>query len=254
MPFRQFHKLKAFAYSKKAQEAYHSAKRYTVFFFNVIGVMIYGATIYVLDALNNLRIQARKEPFIALAALATIVYAVFAYAQWQVMGGQLAIMRSQLAVTKSQLQARMKRELGIDAVAENGIITGWRLTPVWENVGATEAINFVGWNALNVFRPDVPQDFDFLHAKPPDRVPVTVENGQTILQATIRISVTDATDAIAGHAKIIAWGYGEYLDIFFPDTPMHHKHWCVELLPLKRGNEIRFSEPIIYKQECNQSD
>jgi hypothetical protein len=45
---------------------------------------------------NNLRLRAREEPFIALAALATIIYAVFAYNQWQVMSGQLRVMSGQL--------------------------------------------------------------------------------------------------------------------------------------------------------------
>ena len=173
--------------------------------------------------------------------------------QADIMRDQLGVMKSELAIAKNHLQARMTRELAIENAMENGVIVGWRFTPVWQNIGATEARGFIGWNVLNVFKPDVPENFDFLHANPPDRVPITVDPRQTTLQATRRVSVNDATDAIAGQAVIIAWGYGEFRDIF-PDTPTHHRHWCVKLLPFRRGNAIVFSDPIIYKQECNQSD
>jgi hypothetical protein len=180
-------------------------------------------------------------------------------AQQSIMHSQLEIMTNELVLGKSLLQARLKRELKIERVIDNGVVIGWRITPIWMNVGATEAKDFIGWNVLNVFTPDVPNDFDFLHPNPlgqapAGQVPVTIEPTQVIQQQTARISVNEANGVINKTAKIIAWGYGEYRDIF-PDTPLHHKNWCVEILPLRSGGGmIQFSGPIIYKPECNRSD
>ena len=81
---------------QKTQETYRRLKPHVVAAALLTRVALLGVAIYILDALNNLRLRARQEPFIALASLATIIYAVFAYNQWQVMHGQLRIMGDQL--------------------------------------------------------------------------------------------------------------------------------------------------------------
>jgi hypothetical protein len=88
--------LKSLFNKQKAEQAYRRAKPYAVTGARFTLNVLLTAAAYVLDALNNLRLRARQEPFIALAALATIIYAVFAYNQWQVMHGQLRIMADQL--------------------------------------------------------------------------------------------------------------------------------------------------------------
>lgn len=93
MRFLLFQKLKSFASGKKAQRAYSGAKPYILIVVSFTRLALYSVVAYVLDAFKNLLIQARKEPFISLAALATIIYAGFAYNQWQVMRGQLDEMR-----------------------------------------------------------------------------------------------------------------------------------------------------------------
>src|SRR5882762_6331330 len=108
MFFRHFDKLKSFSGKEKANKTYDFAKPYFVMVMNFVWIISYGTAIYVFDALNTLRIQARKEPFIALAALATIIYAVFAYNQWQVMRGQLDEMQTESAIRRDELMARMK--------------------------------------------------------------------------------------------------------------------------------------------------
>jgi hypothetical protein len=76
-----------------AKEAYYKAKPYVqLAIFGALSFFVVVA-VYIVDALHNAVIRARAEPFIALAALATIVYAVFAYGQWQVMSGQLQEMQ-----------------------------------------------------------------------------------------------------------------------------------------------------------------
>jgi hypothetical protein len=88
--------LKSLFNKHKAQQTYRRFKPYAVAGARLAWAALISTGMYVLDALNNLRIRARMEPFIALAALATIIYAVFAYNQWQVMHEQLRIMSDQL--------------------------------------------------------------------------------------------------------------------------------------------------------------
>jgi hypothetical protein len=94
MPFFSFHKLKAFPDGNKAKKAYAATKPYVIASIRLARILIFGIILYVWDALNNLRLKARNEPFIALAGLATVVYAVFAYNQWIAMRGQLDEMRA----------------------------------------------------------------------------------------------------------------------------------------------------------------
>ena len=101
---------------------------------------------YVLDALNNLRIRARLEPFIALAALATIIYAVFAYNQWQVMHEQLRIMSDQL--DQMDIAQRpwltLSRATPIDvSVMDSFVIIGLDLRA--RNIGHSPAENAFAW-------------------------------------------------------------------------------------------------------------
>jgi hypothetical protein len=88
--------LKPLFNKHKAQQTYRRFKPYAAAGARLAWVALISTGVYVFDALNNLRIRARMEPFIALAALATIIYAVFAYNQWQVMHGQLRVMSDQL--------------------------------------------------------------------------------------------------------------------------------------------------------------
>jgi hypothetical protein len=88
--------LKSLFNKHKAEQTYRRLKPYAVAGARLAWAELISIGMYVLDALNNLRIRAQLEPFIALAALATIIYAVFAYNQWQVMHEQLRIMSDQL--------------------------------------------------------------------------------------------------------------------------------------------------------------
>jgi hypothetical protein len=83
--------LKTFFDKEKARDTYDRVKPYIV----LSAAFLLSCIIYVLNALNQLRIRARLEPFIFLAAVATGIYAVFAYRQWEVMSGQLGEMQEE---------------------------------------------------------------------------------------------------------------------------------------------------------------
>jgi hypothetical protein len=88
--------LKSFPYRNHATKAYQSAKPFILIAAGGLWAGTVGSVLYILDALKALVLRARQEPFIFLAALATAIYAVFAYNQWHVMHDQLRIMSDQL--------------------------------------------------------------------------------------------------------------------------------------------------------------
>jgi hypothetical protein len=90
-------KLKPLFNKNNAKQAYYKAKPYVrLISFAAISFLAF-LGIYVLDAIRNAVDRARAEPFIALAAFATIIYAVFAYRQWDVMNSQLETLKRQLS-------------------------------------------------------------------------------------------------------------------------------------------------------------
>jgi hypothetical protein len=82
------------ALRNKIREACSKSEPYLIAFAGIIIQIIFGCLVYIYDALRNFVIRARGEPFIALAAAATVIYAIFAYGQWSVMSGQLYEMRN----------------------------------------------------------------------------------------------------------------------------------------------------------------
>jgi hypothetical protein len=66
-------------------------RRFIVIVLNVVVISIAGI-IYIIGFLFR---RVVKEPFVSMAAIATIIYAFFAYHQWKVMEGQLAEMRAE---------------------------------------------------------------------------------------------------------------------------------------------------------------
>jgi hypothetical protein len=149
---RHFNKLKSFPYKEKAKNTYNIAKPYVVTIAALIWVMFYGAAIYIFDAFNTLRIQARKEPFIALAALATIIYAVFAYNQWQIMRGQLNVMeidkRPSVAIDPSIADTFR----AIHADDQNAAMS-LTLDFILSNTGETPAVYVRTWPMLAITGP-----------------------------------------------------------------------------------------------------
>jgi hypothetical protein len=86
------------------------------------------------------------EPFIALAALATIIYAVFAYNQWQVMHGQLRIMSDQLdqmdIAQRPWLTLSRARPINV-SVMDSFVIIGLDLQA--RNIGHSPAEKTFAW-------------------------------------------------------------------------------------------------------------
>lgn len=87
--------MKSFLNRNQAQKAYERAKPYIMATSrNIVDISV-EVIICLFDALKTLIVRARQEPFIFLAAIATIIYAIFTYRQWIVMSGQLNEMRAE---------------------------------------------------------------------------------------------------------------------------------------------------------------
>jgi hypothetical protein len=109
MRFPLFARLKPFA-AKWIGSAYRYAKPYITLVSKFTWVVLCSIVVYVYDALKNLLNRARKDPFVALAALAAIIYAGYAYNQWQVMQGQLNEMQTQVQVMRGQLEEMQEEQ------------------------------------------------------------------------------------------------------------------------------------------------
>jgi hypothetical protein len=103
-------KLKAFPTRDKANKAYERAKTYAVAAWRGICAVSLGVVLYIFDALKTLIIRARQEPFIFVAAAATVIYAVVAYHQWEAMREQLGVMRDQANAMQGQIDQMVMAE------------------------------------------------------------------------------------------------------------------------------------------------
>jgi hypothetical protein len=171
--------------------------------------------------------------------------------------GQLEEMRGQRLLTIAQLRANLSREdPSVNAYGEDDKIAhvgdkiaGFAISPVWRNVGSTNAKDVRSWFELKVF--DIPSSVpkklsgaDCPPLVPPDPLPqpTVMPQGGGIVQLAKRLSLQEI-NRIGKDAYALMWGHVEYRDEF-PDTPLHFDDWCVGIDPSDvRG--ARFSFPII---------
>jgi hypothetical protein len=201
-----------------------------------VGVAI---ILYITDAFRNLVLRARAEPFIFLAAGATIIYAVFAYRQLEAMRGQLGEMTSQRLTTIAQVRANLRREspsiIAIDYFGnppESGDkLVGWKVIQHWKNVGSTDAQNFRGWYEVKAFdvRRKYPIGISYCPTQPIDTLPqgeISIVPGDIASKPYI---IFYADDVRRGRKFILMWWHIDYTDIF-PQTPPHKHDWCMVVI------------------------
>jgi hypothetical protein len=117
-------------------------RRLIVILLNVLTIVI-GGIVY---GIGYLAYKAAREPFIALGGIATIIYAVFAYKQWLVMGGQLEEMRTD---NRAWASADIEIADGFIFDPANPII---ELTFHYKNTGKSPAMEVNGlFDAIPIF-------------------------------------------------------------------------------------------------------
>jgi hypothetical protein len=118
-----------------------------------------------------------------------------------------------------------------------------------------KAVLASGWVDIQFFASDVPEDFDFLHPRPKNipthPLPTTsAAQGTEFMQPTRTLSADEMQTIIDGKGKAVIWGHMEYRDVF-PDTDVHHVHYCLKVFPANVGAIVSFP---LHRPECNYSD
>jgi hypothetical protein len=211
--------------------------------------------------------------FTGLLFLATVVSAAILIKtdftlgdQAEAIRGQLKEMKNQRLLTIAQSRATIARvEMVHIPIGENDElivpgqkIYGWQIGPVWKNVGATDAIDFIGWWNIDV-RP-----FPLRDANGNARVECPIPMRPSILPSPLiisrdqispavqkKLSFEDAKDAVGQNAIKIIYinGHLEYDDVF-PDTKHHRLDWCVQAYPSDLQRNV-FSFPR-FKEETEK--
>jgi hypothetical protein len=188
-------------------------------------------------------------------AAAALKQAEAAERQVTAMQGPLSEMQRQSALTIAQL--RPKLTLSFKGPNERMTFAGkdgWFVTPVWENRGGSEGLNFWGWDSSKLFVPDAKPEFDFV--TPGGKVANPVKTTIGLTEPRLQISRFLPSDEVEQAAKekgnIILWGSVEYQESL-PGNQPHHIHWCYKVFPVDAGNTYIFSYSL-YRPECNSSD
>lgn len=197
-----------------------------------------------------------------LIAIFMLGLAIFAYLAWResqqgtaALQGQLNELRRQSALTISQLRPKLTLTFNVSKEPMKlGDKEGWVITPTWQNRGASEGIDFWGWDNAQLFTPDAPVDFDFLTLRhDAGTIPRTIIGmNDPRLQVSEVISRDEIQSIIDKKANFILWGYIEYRKSL-PGNQPHHIHWCYGVRPTDVGGSWIFAYPL-YRAECNVGD
>jgi hypothetical protein len=123
--------------------------------------------------------------------------------QAAVMNGQLSEMQDARSIEKSRLQARLKMTTGI-----NHADSQWSFTPRWTNVGATDALDLWLWDKMQIFRPNIPNDFLCpVGPRPKGATVGSVGPTDDRFQLSTYLSDEEVAKVASGEGTILFWGY-----------------------------------------------
>jgi hypothetical protein len=197
-----------------------------------------------------------------LIAIFTLGLAIFAFFAWKesregtrALQGQLTELQRQSALTISQLRPKLTLTIkGPGRPMKLGDKEGWVLTPVWENHGGSEGINFWGWDNARLFTGPAPADFDFLTLghDAGDVSKTTIAMNDPHLQLSKVITRDEIQSVMDKKSDFVLWGYVEYRESL-PGSQFHRIHWCFGVVPTDAGDSWIFAYPL-YRAGCNSSD
>lgn len=188
---------------------------------------------------------------IVVAALA----AVFLWRQQNIMQGQLYEMKAQRDMTVAQLRANLRREnfsfspfdVEHKPVTRAGQkILGWNVSPNWENVGQTDAVDVIAWFKIYPFHyfPLVPPTECPMLPRQKNATPIVIPRSGKLTQLSEELYAPDAQAAANSRGFILISGHIEYRDVF-PGAALHQHDWCVIAVPNDIPNNI-WSTPIVF--------
>jgi hypothetical protein len=140
------------------------------------------------------------------------------------------------------LRANMRQDaIEPQPIIQGNYTAGWNMTPVWHNIGGTDATNVAAWWKIFVLpRNQISISNCPTLTKPPGSIPpASVPPGGQLAQVSQILTADQAISAtgISPSAIIYIADHIEYGDIF-PDTPIHILDWCVNVIP----NDIRINK------------
>lgn len=191
----------------------------------------------------NERMMARWTRVVGwLTAALVVVGIVSAY----IFHGQLQEMQRQSAITLVQLQPKPVLAFTTGGTCENG--TGTWITPVWQNHGTTDAVDWLDWDAMKFFADGVPDNFNYAVTNPAGPE-MSLGAGASLLQVSLCLLNVNVQQTENDHGTEVMWGYAEYQDSL-PDHVRHQIHWCTQIVPIQHDNQwsISFSA---YRDVCN---
>jgi hypothetical protein len=203
----------------------------------------------------------KKQIIEWITLFAVLVTAGFVIGQWREMvkvykpiGEQAEAITEQIKILKIQLKPHLSPRIESLGVVSNGQIALWILTPVWKNVGGTEAVKAFGWDSARFFeKADEADKYDFLsrHGSPDEMISKTVAQTEEFIQVSKPFTPEMATKISGLNGPVyVIWGHIEYGDPLFPHIT-HHGHFCDRAIPANVGGVISFP---LFKAECNFSD
>jgi hypothetical protein len=187
-------------------------------------------------------------------AAAVVGLTAIAWSAWDsseergLMQGQIDEMRHQREMTAAQLRANVNLvEVQVLPVNKNGNsvqpgepIAYYAVTPIWKNLGATNAIGHRAWFGLPVSTKNLPVNVAEANPDNCPKIPKphtprhftgdVVGSGMWSAHPAKYIAPEIAEKARQGKALIWFVGHDEYRDAF-PGTPVHHGDWCNVFFP-----------------------
>jgi hypothetical protein len=117
---------------------------------------------------------------------------------------------------------------------DTGNVSGWGITPIWQNFGSTPTRNMHNHISVKVFDGPIPLDWDFpdlwdkKNIKHNERTGTLLPVGphSIIHGQSLHISIDNVRESVApGTKTIYVWGWAKYEDVF-PLTPKHVTRFC----------------------------
>lgn len=111
-------------------------------------------------------------------------------------------------------------------LAASGKMAGWFFNPRWTNTGQTPARNVTAWATGRLFKPDIPEDFDFPKPKLDEQSFSVIGPSLFIRSHDVNISADQIVRIMTKDGgKFYVWGRIDYDDVF-EGTPRRYTEFC----------------------------
>jgi hypothetical protein len=160
-----------------------------------------------------------------------------------IMQGQLNEATKQRLMTVAQQRADLAQEvpsivlLKADGKPVQGgdTATDVAVSPIWKNVGSTDAVQYIAWFdlryvAITPKKPLLPSDCPRLPIPNPQAETTIIRPGEEKMVFAKKLPVTTFLNAANNQGYLMMTGRAKFRDAF-PGTPLHHRYFCEVIIP-----------------------